>query len=232
MNALVRMFFQPAGGMFREFHGIKAYFEPRDLSLYRQLLPPPFEMPDSPVVMLFVADYLNVTTPGMRNYQEAAIALSSSYRDHTGWTIVNMPVTSRVAMWAGRSVGFPKHIARDIRLAGDERGWRGQVRQEGSVRLSLEFQPGETGPLSAHVKERLGTPTFFHDLLYLLVPPGVGPQIMEVAFDFPIQPTLPVVLGKAWGRPRLSGHARRCRRRFGLRFWLFAPRRRRRCTHR
>jgi hypothetical protein len=108
-----------------------------------------------------------------------------------------MPVSNRVAMWAGRSVGFPKYVAKDIRLREDERGWKGQVRRDGSVRLSLEFQPGETGPLSAEVKERLGTPTFFHDLLYLLVPPEVGPQVMELAFAFPVQPTQPPVLGTA-----------------------------------
>lgn len=197
MNALQTMLFQPAGGMFREFHGIKAYFKPRDLALYRQLLPPPFEMPASPVVFIFVADYLKVTTPGMRKYQEAAIALSSSYRDHTGWTIVSMPVSNRVAMWAGRSVGFPKYVAKDIRLREDERGWTGQVRRDSSVRLSLEFQPGETGPVAARDQEHLQAPTFFGGLLYLLVPPGVGPQIMEVAFGFPVQPTRPVVLGKA-----------------------------------
>src|SRR5512138_2449065 len=91
MDALSRMFFQPKGGMYRDFHALKAYFEPTDLALYRRLLPEPLDMPDLPVVMVFVADYIKVVSWMMPTYREAAVSLRSSYSGEVGWYILTMP---------------------------------------------------------------------------------------------------------------------------------------------
>jgi hypothetical protein len=57
LNYLARKFFNPQGGMFRELKGITTHFVPRDVELYRKLLPEPFTMPEQPVVTIFLADY-------------------------------------------------------------------------------------------------------------------------------------------------------------------------------
>jgi hypothetical protein len=39
MNFLEHIYFEQRGGMFREFEGLMTHFEPKDISLYRKLLP-------------------------------------------------------------------------------------------------------------------------------------------------------------------------------------------------
>lgn len=197
MDAISRMLFQPAGGMYRDFHGIKAYLAPRDLSLYRHLLPQTFDMPDSPAVLMFVIDYLKVTVPGMRAYREAAISLRSRYGNRTGWYVLDMPVSSRLALWTGRATGFPKYIEKDISLVREGQAWKGQVVRADRRRLSLEFRAGTPGPLPDSEQQELEAPTFFHGDTFLLVPPGRGPQVMEVRLFYPVAPAGAAVLGEA-----------------------------------
>ncbi len=197
MEVLNQIFMRPARGTYREFRGIKAYPQPKDLSLYRQLLPAPFEMPDVPAILVFVADYLKVLSPFMRSYREAAVLLWSNYRGAPAWYILSMPLTTRFGTWMGRAVGFPKFVEKDIRLTNDDHCWRGQVKRAGQQWLSLEFRPGSTGPLSAWEKEMLEAETFFHGDIYAFVPPGQGPQINRIGLIYPIAPALPPVLGTA-----------------------------------
>jgi len=60
MNILERMIFEPRGGMYREFEGLTTHLEPKDLVLYRKLLPESFSIPNLPIITVFVADYLRV----------------------------------------------------------------------------------------------------------------------------------------------------------------------------
>jgi len=57
MNVLQRFLFESRGGMFQEFEGLTAHFKPKDVELYRHLLPAQFGMPRRPIVTIFVADY-------------------------------------------------------------------------------------------------------------------------------------------------------------------------------
>ncbi len=188
---------RPKRGTYREFHAIKAHPEPADLSLYRQLLPSLFEMPDVPALMVFVADYVNILTPLMHSYREAGISLWSVYKGVPGWYILTLPLNSRVGLWIGLPVGFPKYLVRDIRLTQDEQGWHGQVKRAGETWLSLEFRPGITRPLAAWENESLQAATFFHGDSYTLVPPGKGPKVNRISFLNPIPSALPPVPGTA-----------------------------------
>ncbi len=177
MEALNRMFFRPPGGMYREFHAVKTYIEPKDLGLYRRLLPQALDMPDRPAVMVFVADYLRVEAVLMRAYREAGVSLHCLFRGEPGWCLLTMPVTSRMALWLGRSAGFPKFIPEQMELVGRARDWRApdwcvQIRHRGVEALSFEFLPGASGPLPAWKKDWLERPTFFHDDVHLPLPDG------------------------------------------------------------
>lgn len=94
MNIIEQLLFQPAKGMFREFSGVKTYLEPRDPALYRSLLPDPFSMPDAPVVMIFVADYVKVVPWPMTRYQEWAVGLKCVVKGEESWCVTNIAVTT------------------------------------------------------------------------------------------------------------------------------------------
>ena len=61
MNLIERMIFELLVGDVCEFEGLTTHFEPKDVTLYRSLLPEPFAMPAHPVVTIFAADYFRVT---------------------------------------------------------------------------------------------------------------------------------------------------------------------------
>jgi hypothetical protein len=54
MDFLDRLLYRPPGGQFREYRGITCHLEPKDLSLYRRLLPDCFALPQQPVVTLYM----------------------------------------------------------------------------------------------------------------------------------------------------------------------------------
>jgi hypothetical protein len=85
-------FFEPIGGMYREFLGVKTILEPKDETLFRSLLPSQFPMPAQAAVTLFIADYLKVASwpfkilPwSMTRYQEGAVSLKGVYQGVEGW---------------------------------------------------------------------------------------------------------------------------------------------------
>jgi hypothetical protein len=195
LNILERLFFEPHGGVFREFFGLKTYFEPRDRAVYQRLLPEAFSMPDTPMVMIFVADYVKVHPFYVPRYLEAAVSLKCVWKGVEGWYIVTMPVTKWFPMQAGRHLGFPKYVADEISLARGGENWKAQVRHNGSPRLVLEYKPGITVPLTPWAKQHLEIETFFHDEIYLLVPPEVGPRAQTVRLIHTVPPKSEPVLG-------------------------------------
>jgi len=68
--------------------------EPTNLELYRALLPAPLEMPDQPVVSMFIVDYTEVYPWPMTPYQEGALFLRSNIRDRRAGIGKTMPVTN------------------------------------------------------------------------------------------------------------------------------------------
>ena len=165
-------------------HGIYAAFAPADLELYRALLPPQFDMPDTPQVVVFVADYYDINIPlsqqypelglpDMVPYLEGAVLLLCEYQGLPGQHVITMPVDDDTADKAGRLMGFPKYVADEITLQEADGGWVGRVMHEGRMVLSLEFTPA---PGATAQTTTGGSDT----RLFQLIPPGRGPQVRQV----------------------------------------------------
>ena len=85
--------------------------DPVDEKAYRRLLPDCFGMPDHPRVLVSVTSFGEVEPRPYTPYCEAAVLVAARLGLMEGWHCLAMPVTSRVALWAGRLVGFPKELA-------------------------------------------------------------------------------------------------------------------------
>jgi len=161
---------------FRKSRSVSVVVQPVDLALYRELLPSVFAMPEHPLVSLAVADQLEVGPWPLTPYQLGAVRLRCAHEGREGWHPLTMPENAWVAIWTGRSLGFPKYRADEIRLARDGDGWTGIVRDEGELRLRLEFLPTEVPPepLWRQLGWDTGGPTFN------LRPPREGPEVQVV----------------------------------------------------
>jgi len=188
MNLIERMIFEPRGGMFREFEGLTTHFEPKDTSLYRNLLPEPFAMPSRPIVTIFVADYVRVIPWPMTRYQEWSVLLKSEWKGEEGWYSMTMPVTKWVPMAGGRYLGFPKYIADEITLVRNGETRVANAKYKNMAQLTLEFRPGLTRQLTPWEKELAENDSFFKGNAHLLVPPGRGPRAQKIILHHVIPP--------------------------------------------
>jgi hypothetical protein len=168
-------------GMFRQFHGIYTAVEPANMKLYRFLLPQPLEMPQRPMVSIFVVDYVKVFPWPMTRYQEAAVSLRCKYNGEEGWHVKTMPVTKSVPNWGGRNLGFPKYVADMISLQSSGKSWKGEVKQAGETKITLEFTSENMRELTAVEKEFMKSRTTqLKEPLFLFVPPDKGPTLQKV----------------------------------------------------
>lgn len=189
MKILERMSFEPRGGLFRELEGLKTNFETKDPSLYRKLLPKPFAMPSRPVVMIYVVDFIRVRWPlTMARYQEWSVLLKSVWKREEGWHAVTMPITSWIAMLAGRLIGFPKYVTDEITLARRGETRVATAKYKSVVQLALEFHLGTTRRLASWEKELAENEEFFQMPAHQLVPPGRGPRVLKVIGRHVTQP--------------------------------------------
>lgn len=170
---------------------IRVFAEPDDLGLYRKLLPSQFAMPKHPLVCMVVVDYTRVGPWPLTPYLEGYILLRASYRGEEGWHAIFMPVTKWVALWGGRTLGYPKYIADTITLAPDGSGWRGEIVHEGASRLLLVFTPGEVKEQPVYVKKKwdLGGPSF------QLRPPAKGPAVQVIRWPEQGKPDIKTTYG-------------------------------------
>jgi hypothetical protein len=161
---------------FRGQRGITVAFPPADLALYRSLIPAPFEMPDTPLVAVAVVYYYDVTLP-LTPYNEGYVVLQCKYQGRTGWYVLTMPVDNETANAGGRSLGFPKYIADKIDLGETNGVWSGRVVYQGRSVMQVTFRPQAGSEPVTSSSSDPGAPVF------LLVPPGEGPQVNEVNND-------------------------------------------------
>ena len=180
MNMLEHIIFEPRGGMYREFEGLTTHFEPKNLSLYRKLLPEQFSIPSHPVVTVFIADYLRVVTWPTTRYQEWSVMIKSEWKGEEGWYPVTMAVTKWMAMVGGRYLGFPKYVTDEIFITKDKEILTATVKYKSSVHLVLEFKPGTTRQLVPWEKQLDENVSFFKGDVHLLVPPGRGPRAQKI----------------------------------------------------
>jgi len=169
-------------GVFHEFHGIYTMVEPTNLELYRALLPAPLEMPDQPVVSMFIVDYTEVYPWPMTPYQEGALFMRSKYKGQEGWYCKTMPVTKWFPNKAGRALGFPKYVTKTITLAQEGSGWKGEVKDNGQIKIALEFSYGLTRPLNPKEEMAMkgGPEKALAEPCFLFVPPDKGPALQKV----------------------------------------------------
>lgn len=120
-------------------HGITAVFETANNTLYRQLLPAAFQMPDRLLVIVTVVSYDNVTQP-MVPYLEGFVMLSCVHEGQESLYTVTMPVDEQTACDAGIYLGFPKYVADHIELADNAGSWSGRVIHQGRTVMQVDFQ--------------------------------------------------------------------------------------------
>ena len=161
---------------FRKSRKIGVLVEPGDRELYRKLLPDSFAMPEHPLVSINVVDQLEVGPWPLTPYQLGSVSLRCSYAGEEGWHPITMPENKWVAVWTGRTMGYPKYLADTIHLSPDGQDWIGEVRHEGELRLRLAFTPDANPPVPRWKKEdwSTGGPTFN------LRPPSEGPEVKTV----------------------------------------------------
>ena len=189
MNFLDRLIFCQPGGQFREYTGITAHLEPRDLSLYRRLLPPPLTLPSRPIVTLYIVDFTRVVRWPLTRYQEWSVLLKCSLDAHEGWFSITMPVTKWVPMKGGRHIGFPKYVADEIKIEKEGGRFVARGRHKGIEQLRIEFDPGLTRPLAAWEIELMDDPSFFKGpRIFQLVPPGFGPRLLRIKLEHVVEP--------------------------------------------
>lgn len=98
-----------SGNMYEEFDGVLVFYEPQYTTLYRELLPDVFDMPDSPLVEVFVIDYYKMAPWAIKPYLEAAVFLLAKYNGQEVWHCITMPVTTDSARIGGiLYFGYPK----------------------------------------------------------------------------------------------------------------------------
>ena len=84
------------------------FYKTKDASVYQELLPHVFTIPDEPMVMAFVKDYYHMDK-ATEPYKEAVLFLLVQYDGKPAWYCVTMPVTSNEARIGGiLFLGYPK----------------------------------------------------------------------------------------------------------------------------
>jgi uncharacterized protein (DUF362 family) len=157
--------------MYRGQRGITVVYQPTNSTLYRQLLPGDFQMPDTLQVILSIVSYYDVTKP-LVPYREGFVMISCKYRGQSGLYTLTMPVTDKTANDAGISFGFPKYVADSIDLTSGNGTWSGEVMNRGRSVMRITFTPqSERPPFS---RSDPG-PSCVN-----LVPPGIGPAVVTV----------------------------------------------------
>ena len=161
---------------FRNSRSVNVMVEPANLPLYQELLPAPFAMPEHPLVSINIVDQLEVGPWPLTPYQLGSVSLRCVYEGEEGWHPITMPENKWVAVWTGRTMGFPKYLADEIHLSPQGKGWVGEVRHAGELRLRLVFAANANAPVPRWKKEgwSTGGPTFN------LRPPGEGPDVKVV----------------------------------------------------
>ena len=195
--------FRPIGGGYREFQGIKFIAEPRNISLYRSLLPEQFTMPKQPALYLFIADYIKVTIWPFKilpwsisRYQEVGVFIRTSYQGFEGWYCLDMPISNWISMALGRYLlGFPKRVVDKISLEKEGNNWHGLMKDEDKTVLNLKFTPGLNRSLSPWEEEILNNEALFEGSAFLLFPAEKGPGINKVILEEVVTPKWSPELG-------------------------------------
>ena len=173
------------------YDGIFVAAEPTDLQLYRNILPPKFEMPKVPMVAFYVGNFYDVfpipvpmSLDSIKPYYEAKFFLRCVYMGNEGWHAASALVTDKGAMNAGRMVGFPKFIPKSMTLTKTDTGWIGDARDDDKVYYHLELTKGglDETALKPWQKEFLAGNKYSNivSTLHQVVPPTSGSTVVSL----------------------------------------------------
>ncbi len=127
------------GTMYEEFDGVMVFYQPHDTVLYRELLPDIFDMPDTPLVEMFVIDYYKMASWTIKPYREAAVFLLATYNGKEAWHCITMPVTTNEARLGGIIyLGYPKAMG-DISLERNNTHYTGTLKAENNTVLNISL---------------------------------------------------------------------------------------------
>jgi len=180
MNLFDRILYAPPRGQFQESVGITTHIAPKDVALYRRLLPPAFDIPARPTMTIYVIDLMKVAPWPLTRYQEWSVLLQCLYQGQEGWFPLTMPVTTWLPMTGGRHLGFPKHVTDRIVVSQQGSAITGTAIHKGAAQVELRFEAGYSRPLAAWENELADDPSFSKGGCYCLVPPGVGPHVVKL----------------------------------------------------
>jgi len=119
---------------YQEYDGIMLFYTPKDVTVYRELLPAVFDLPDQPLVEVFVFDFYKMAPGGLEPYREAAIFLLGNYKGEQIWHCITMPVTSERARI--RNQGYPKVLA-EVTLVRKSPLFSGILKAKGKTIMEL-----------------------------------------------------------------------------------------------
>jgi len=137
--------------MYKEFDGVILFYSPKETTTYRDLLPPVFDLPENPLVEVFVIDYYKMAPWALEPYREAAVFLLGQYKGEETWHCITMPVTSDRARIGGiKNLGYPKVLA-EVVFNRKEPVFSGSLKFNGKSILELTL---DTGNQTVSSKER------------------------------------------------------------------------------
>jgi hypothetical protein len=137
---------------YHEFDGLFVYYKTQDIPAYRELLPKVFDMPDEPMVMVFVMDYYKMDR-ATEPYREAAVFFLAKYKQRAGWHCLTMPVTSDDARIKGiQFMGFPK-IMGDVRFQREPSSYTGTLMLNNKTVMIIKFDPNKNNEVSKSEEE-------------------------------------------------------------------------------
>jgi len=135
-----------------------------------RLLPPPLKPAKQPIATAFVADYPSTNFDTV--YKESALFVRAVHDNEEGAYCLSMPVTSDMAMAAGREIfGFPKKIA-EIEFYEDKDVITGSTRRRGVT--FMEIRAELTGTLNEPAAQEMLMTSDMED----------GNSIKAVAYNF------------------------------------------------
>ncbi len=179
-----------------EFDGIFAIEAPDNLDIYKELLPEMFDMPKTPMVGMFCADYFNTEhwpitlTKYLSPYLESAIFITCEYNGQEGWYCPYMAVTTEAALIGGHRLGYPKILVNQILFNKIEEGWSGSTMVDDVEHLGLQFTIYPLDSLQKYSPSKIDfiNGNELSDLLFttiLLKPPAEGPEVVVFSISPP-----------------------------------------------
>ena len=133
---------------YQEYDGIMLFYTPKDVAVYRALLPAVFDLPDQPLVEVFFFDFYKMAPWTLDPYQEAGVSLMGTYKGKKIWHCITMPVTSDTARINGiRNQGYPKVLA-DVAFVRKDPLFSGILKAKGKtiMELTLNTEGRTVGP--------------------------------------------------------------------------------------